>query len=344
MAPDTVQRAASTPHSTPGDVASEPMSGIVPAPDSVDPLVVVAALAEDECARGAFRIARAISEPETLSAVFVIEVPSTVTDWMLTAVDIEDSLRNPVIRAREERRLRAELEMDDGTTPLELAVGIAGECILEHARQHSAELIVVGLRHHTPPGRWLGNDTVGHVLAAQAFPVLAVLPALSARPRHVVVGIDFTSASLRAAALARRIVAPDGMIRLVHVREHDADARLERDRAEQALGRRGATAMLDALIRDLHPTPELSISSVIVGGDPAETLALFCERDGVDLLAVGSQRRGLRDRIRIGSVADALRHRAPCSMLLAPPSSDGSELAPDGSGHTRAEPDATSST
>lgn len=338
MASGTVQR----PDFTPGATASK----LVSASTSSDPLTVVAALAEDERARGVFRVARSISEPATLSAVFVIEVPSTVTDWMLTAVDIEDALRDPVVRAREEHRLRAELEMDNGVgaTPLDLAVGSAGECILEHARGHGADLIVVGLRHHTPPGRWLGNDTVGRLLAAQTFPVLAVVPPLSDRPRHVVVGIDFTAASLRAAALARRIVAPDGMIRLVHVREHDADARLERDRAEQALGRRGATAMLDALTRELHPTPELSISSVIVGGDPAEMLALFCTRDGVDLLAIGSQRRRLRDRIRIGSVADSLRHHAPCSMLLAPPPSDGGGVPTGESGLTSGGPNAPSST
>jgi len=296
----------------------------------VGPLVVVAALAEDECARSTFQFANAIAGPGALNAVFVIEVPTTVADWMLTAAEIEDSLSDPVVRDREALRIRQAMGIDtDQTTgiPLALAVGQAAQCILAHARAHDADLVVVGLRHHSAPGRVLGTDTVGQVLAANTFAVLAVAPTLLERPKQIVVGVDFTRASLRAASLARRVVAKGGCIHLVHVRTDHHEMRLERDRAEQFVAARGADALLEAVTRNLGASRNgngrgdaVEIVTSVVTGDPVDSLLLSCEQNDADLLAVGTQHYRLRDRIRMGSVATALRRRTPCSILLAPAS------------------------
>lgn len=285
-----------------------------------EPLVALAALAEDDLARGTLQVAMALAPPGCVRALFVIEVPSAVTDWMLTVVDIEQSLSDPVVRAREIRRLRASMQVDAYDVPFELAVGTASECILERAHRHRADLIVVGMRHHSVVGRLLGNDTARNLALADTVPVLAVHPPLVGRPHRIVVGMDFTRASMRAAALARRFAADDAVIHLVHVRGDEVAVRLERDEAEQQLRVRGAEALLEAVIRDLHPTTGMSITAAVVSGDPVENLLLACERDNADLLAIGSQRYRLRDRVRVGSVANALRHGASCSMLLTPPS------------------------
>jgi nucleotide-binding universal stress UspA family protein len=259
--------------------------------------------------------------------VFVIEVPTSVPESILRADEIDASLHDPATLARELQRIRHAMGIDADDPPndaLELVVGTsASQCILERARAHRAELIVAGMRHHGLLGRMVGNDTVGHLVAASAFPVLAVQCTLESRPRSIVVGVDFTRASLRAVHLARRIVAGGGTIRLLHVRADESEARLERDRAEELLAARGAEALFDALLRDLHPSGDVSIVSAIVSGDPVTSLLGFAARAEADLLAVGSQRYRLRDRARIGSVADALRHRAPCSMLLVPPPETG---------------------
>jgi nucleotide-binding universal stress UspA family protein len=285
------------------------------------PLVVVAALAEDECARSTFQFATAITAPGAAKALFVIEVPTTVADWMLTAAEIEESLGDPRVRDREALRIRQAMGIDTAATmtiPLALAVGQASQCILAHARANDADLVVVGLRHHSATGRLLGTDTAGQVLAANMFAVLAVQPTLTGRPQRVVVGVDFTRASLRAAALARQIVAPGGRVRLVHVRREQGEPRLERDRAEQLVAARGADALLEALTRTLRASTDAEVVSAVITGDPIDALLMACEQCDADLLAVGTQHYRLRDRVRLGSVASALRRRTPCSLLLAP--------------------------
>lgn len=293
------------------------------APIHAGPLAVVAALAEDECARSTFQFANAIAAPGVCDALFVIEVPTTVADWMLTAAEIEDSLSDPAVREREALRIRQAMAIDTDTTisiPLALAVGQASQCILAHAHAHDADLVVLGLRHHSAPGRLLGTDTVGQVLAADTFAVLAVYPTLVERPKQIVVGVDFTRASLRAAALARRIAAAGGCIHLVHVRNDRREPHLERDRAEQLVAARGADALLEAVTRNLRGSGDVEFVTSIVSGDPVESLLQTCEQCGADLLAAGTQHYRLRDRIRIGSVASALRRRTLCSLLLAPAS------------------------
>lgn len=57
---------------------------------------------------------------------------------------------------------------------------------------------------------------------------------------------------------------------------------------------------------------------VYLGGSPAHVLTELAEREGVDLLVVGSPHRGPLGRALIGSVAERLLHGATCATVVAP--------------------------
>jgi nucleotide-binding universal stress UspA family protein len=54
------------------------------------------------------------------------------------------------------------------------------------------------------------------------------------------------------------------------------------------------------------------------GGSPAGVITDLAEREGVDLVVVGSPHRGAVGRALIGSVAQSLLHGAPCAVVVAP--------------------------
>lgn len=53
-------------------------------------------------------------------------------------------------------------------------------------------------------------------------------------------------------------------------------------------------------------------------GDPAEALVSAAKRIGADLLVVGTHTRGRVGRLVLGSIATAVLHHAPCSVLVVP--------------------------
>lgn len=57
---------------------------------------------------------------------------------------------------------------------------------------------------------------------------------------------------------------------------------------------------------------------VVVGASPARALTEMAEEEGVDLVVVGSTRRGPIGSVLPGSVADRLLEGSPCSVLIAP--------------------------
>ena len=79
---------------------------------------------------------------------------------------------------------------------------------------------------------------------------------------------------------------------------------LERDRqlseVDEALGERG-----------------ISVTLVPRAGDPATTILDVAERDGFDLIVMGTRGLGTAERWLIGSVSDKVLHHAHCSVLVA---------------------------
>ena len=300
-------------------------SGPVRASVSARPRVsmsVLAAVTDDELAEPTLAVAGVLAGQQQPSILYVFEIQRALPEGNALATEIAAELGDPKIHRHEEFRIRKRLHMNAGAParwPLDLAVGDVPDAIIEAARLHRSDIILVGLHPHNIISRLIGPDTVGHLVSFSGRPVLAVRESLSARPRRIVVGVDFTPASVRAAHLARRLVADDGVIYLVYVRADSHRPGSDKEMAKRALEMRGIEASFESLTREMQSRDGLTIVSATAVGDPAEHLERFCSRADADLLAVGSQRLRLRDRLRIGGVATSLLHHAGCSILVAPP-------------------------
>ena len=55
---------------------------------------------------------------------------------------------------------------------------------------------------------------------------------------------------------------------------------------------------------------------VVIDGHPADTLVEYAEREGADLLVVGSRGAGAIERFLLGSISDRVVHHAHCPVLV----------------------------
>lgn len=314
MSPDIVNADARSTHAM-------PRRALLPALDSVFPLVL--AIADDElaaaairatsvlaCSRGAVpTVIQALSadrEPGDVIAPFV----GTIVEASLTPEyrnECRHSLQKHVSAVVGNVQWRFEV---DGRSPAE---GVA-----ELARQLQPGLIVMGLRHHSMLRRVVSRELLRSVVRATRIPVLAVRPGFSGLPRRIVVAVDFGEASVRAAHLARHLLADDGELYLVHVATDRSDA----SRARMSPFRRCAASWvreeLDRLIEDLSPSPGMTMTPVALEGDVVLSIEGCAERVGADLVAVGSDHHSPLDRLLSGSVSMAIAHTARWPMLVVP--------------------------
>ncbi len=178
-----------------------------------------------------------------------------------------------------------------------------------------AELVVLGGKHHSALGRWLGGSTSLNVTRTTEVPLLVVAGSLTVI-RRVLVAVDGSAASRPALEAADRYATLfDAELRALSVLEPLPVVP-------------GATApdateyyrMLEELLnRDVWPlirTP--GAERLVRYGLPVETLLREATAWQADLLVVGSHGRGWAERVLVGSVTERLLNHLPTSVLVVP--------------------------
>ena len=195
--------------------------------------------------------------------------------------------------------------------------------IVESALHASADLIVTGLRVHSLMDRLVGDETALRVTRATDHPVFAVSPTLTYQPRRAVAGIDFSRASMRAAAAAAGMLADGGSLTLVHARPR-LDLVAAADDGVDMPYARGVDAALEGLrgaIAAHHGNITVDIERR--DGEAAEAILNYAIASKADFVAVGRHRRNAIAHAVLGSVATSLLRKAKLSVLVLPPSDDG---------------------
>ena len=133
--------------------------------------------------------------------------------------------------------------------------------------------------------------------------------------KQIVVGVDEHEGGRDAIALAKKLVAPAGRLTLAFVYCGDpyvyrgASATFEATERERTLER------LEVARVEAGIDAELSFVGSSSAGRGLHELA---EREGADLLVLGSCRRGLVGRVMMGDDTHAALNGAPCAVAVAP--------------------------
>lgn len=122
--------------------------------------------------------------------------------------------------------------------------------------------------------------------------------------RKIMVGTDGSETAARAQRAALRLAQRLGS-ELAVVFAHDP-----------AHGPAEVGADVLAHARSVAARAGVTVRSELVRGEPAEAIADLAERDGSDLIVVGSRGMGRARRLRLGAVAEQVAHHAPCDLLV----------------------------
>lgn len=199
--------------------------------------------------------------------------------------------------------------------------GRAGEVLPRYAAEAGADLLVLAPTHRQGAAGAVVGTTAERVLRASSVPVLVLRDGLGRAPaRRVLLPTDLSQHSARALPLARELASalagsaePELWPLFVHVPELDAEG------TSPAAALEEARAEMDGFLASV-PGFE-PVAGSVHAGFPAHQIVAVAREWGADLVVLGTHgRRGL-PRFFLGSVAETVLRRAPCSALVIPPAS-----------------------
>lgn len=191
--------------------------------------------------------------------------------------------------------------------------------LIAHAREQEDDLILVGeVGDDSGRGPRLGG-TAERVLRKAQVPVWIARGAMDQLPQTILAPTDFSEASL--AALRQAItLAGQWNARLVVVHVIEPIAQLYGWGAELA-GSQVYGIEPEALapewlaLSERIPLPQLPMEQLTVRGFAADTLVGVARERQADLIVIGTHGRSALPHALLGSVAEAVARRAPCSVL-----------------------------
>lgn len=138
--------------------------------------------------------------------------------------------------------------------------------------------------------------------------------------KKIIVGVDFSDTSERAAAAAVGLARPLGAeVVLVHVIAPGAD--YNNPTLFVAEVRPGIEQQLRDLAARIAGNSGVKVDWGVVDGRPAEEVATFAKRWGGDLIVTGTAGRSGVSRALLGSVAERLVRIATVPVLIVGPES-----------------------
>ena len=138
-----------------------------------------------------------------------------------------------------------------------------------------------------------------------------------------IVASDGSEASLKAARFLahQSCPGPEDEIFVIYVfplpadpQSYDGMLELPRDASDQRV-RRVATSVLERT-KDALAGIQGRVEEVTLIGNPAKEIVEFAMNLDADLIVAGTRGRSAEKELYLGSVSNALAHRAPCSVLI----------------------------
>lgn len=230
-------------------------------------------------------------------------------------------------------RVRAQLA-DVGAGAADWAVtvemGSVASGIARAAVERDADAVLLGLRRPGAVERWLARETLLRVVHLASVPVIAVPEETGEPPRKVVLAVDFSDFSARAARAVLDVAAPGAQLHLVHVStlptREDGRTGSDEWREWERTYLAGVQARLDELSGRLAEDGGATVTTHLLAGDPGTEILRLAEELDADLIAAGSHGAGFIGRVVVGSVSSKLVHGARCSLVVAPPPAVAPEL------------------
>ncbi len=245
-------------------------------------------------------------------------VVHVVHDANLGAEDCASQVR------RAEQELKRELASHPGAAKIDADVmitqGDPAARILAKCDRLFVDLLVMGAGAAASLRQRLLGSTIDHVLRHALQPVLCVRDRAHLPYRKIAVATDFSVPSAEALACAQAYF-PGTATTLVHAYDDRLQGLLASDQVTGELAERHKVEMQSFADRSMQefvaalPDFRAGLKAVIEAGAPDRVLQGYIEREGTELVVVGTHGRTGLGRAIIGSVAEHLIAALPCDVL-----------------------------
>lgn len=305
-------------------VLDDRAEGAVPTPQ-VGPVLV--ALKPFDGGDSSIAMARWLSERRhaELQAVGVLEMGDAGTAVAGFPAFSEEYYQRERDEVAKDLRARISSPGDGGPVRIDVVEGAPGSTVAHAAAERDASTIVIGTGRHGMLGRFLYGERALDVVRSAECAVLVVPPEAEPPVKRAIVAVDFSRASVRAAAEVAEMLRAGGQLTLVHVasaarQPEGPTAGLEED------DERRVSALLTRFADVLPQCPLVRVDAVTLRGDVVGALLRYAEEQEVELIACGRRRHSLVQRLLVGSVSTALIRGAPCCVLVAPELHDDDDI------------------
>ena len=199
--------------------------------------------------------------------------------------------------------------------------GLAASELSARANEADIDLVIVGAHGTHFADEWLFGDTATKLMVQGTRPLLIVKAEPTTAYRSVLITIDFSADSLRAAHMAMQI-APDATLTFLHVVENPAARSAAANQITLVMGRTPG----DPLERARHRLREFVAAlgplarearQIVDTGLLARSMTQHAAAVRADLIATG--KRGVQSiqECMPGSSIRQAAERAPCDLLVA---------------------------
>ncbi|HZS58006.1 MAG TPA: universal stress protein [Gemmatimonadaceae bacterium] len=285
-------------------------------------LATLVATDGSEAAQRGIRVAAALEAAGLVAPAAVAVDPIELTAMTGTRLDpakaVEAWLGPEAINAW---RLAIQTDLraaGGGDWPIRLRGGVSvPDAVAREVHARHCDLVIVGLRHRGTLAQVTRRDTAWRIIEQVGTPVLAVAPGLDRVPHHIVVGIDFSRASERAAKMAARLLDAGGTLTLLHA-ESQPGRPTEDTEGYARINDEGCDALLNKLSRDITLPEGAHLETLRSIGAPIDVLRETAKRLDADVIAVGRQHHAPFTRAVLGSVSAELVHDGRWSVLVTP--------------------------
>jgi nucleotide-binding universal stress UspA family protein len=262
----------------------------------------------------ALRVGRLLAETsDALRVVTVVKSMPPMSEAQLSvSADLEASRR-----ASQQQDVVTQLYRTwDAESAVEVCEGDPATMVAQMAHAAGATMVVAGLGRHRVMDRVFGDETALRLIRMSDVPVFAAADGLDHAPRRIVVAVDFSETSLRAARLAIDVASHNATIYLAHVAPRDST--LYDWEGWGTAYKQGAGDALQKTRDQLRAAKDMIVQKVLLQGDPATELLAFSASVNADLIATGSHGHGFVARVLIGSVTTRIVRCSTCSVLTVP--------------------------
>jgi len=210
----------------------------------------------------------------------------------------------------------AETVPDEALHEIEVRTGRSVTVIRDCAHEMQAAMVVLGGKHHTTLGRWVGGSTAHSLVRTLDVP-LFVTAHTPLPVRRIVATVDLSDAAgptiLGAERLARLFGASLHILHVVEPLPIIPDTPLQYNDDEVY---RRSEEHLEQYVWPLIAHPGATRSTR--RGTAVDAITAEVAERGAEVVVLGSHGKGWVDRMLIGSVTERVLSALPCSMFIVP--------------------------